>query len=375
MEHMNEQTLMYLCSAENLAAACIESLSRNAVADVYLYGAGNGCGVYIDLLNRFHIPIRAILDTNRQGTYRSYPVLRYDDFLRSQMPNPETTGIVISAPAFADEIHSKLSDVFPERNLFQFDVWAFAAADSPAAFRKYLQNNWHALHRLYNDLQDDGSRQTLLSVLEGRVTGDLSFFRSCSCPDMYEPKDIYTLSGREVLVDLGAYDGDTLSKFIEACPDYAAAYGFEPEPAFAEALDSLSRREANRGKKLSVVKKGAWHQTGTVSFAWDGNDGGTIRTGNAQEGEVRIQTVRVDDAVREPISFLKMDIEGAELNALKGSEKQISANHPKLAICVYHKPEDLTDIWEYLRDLVPEYRFYLRHHGAAGADTVLYAVI
>ena len=79
--------------------------------------------------------------------------------------------------------------------------------------------------------------------------------------------------------------------------------------------------------------------------------------------------------VKEPISFMKMDIEGAELRALHGAEKQIRTNRPKLAVCVYHKNEDILEIWNYLRELVPEYRFYLRHHTTAGAETVLYALI
>ena len=69
-----------------------------------------------------------------------------------------------------------------------------------------------------------------------------------------------------------------------------------------------------------------------------------------------------------------MDIEGSELEALHGAEKQIVKNHPVLAVCVYHKIEDILNIWDYLRMLVPSYRFYLRHHMWSGSETVLYAI-
>lgn len=70
-----------------------------------------------------------------------------------------------------------------------------------------------------------------------------------------------------------------------------------------------------------------------------------------------------------------MDIEGSELAALRGAEKTIKKSKPKLAICVYHKPEDLITIPQFISSLVPEYKFFLRHHQYISWDTVLYAII
>ena len=80
-------------------------------------------------------------------------------------------------------------------------------------------------------------------------------------------------------------------------------------------------------------------------------------------GEVKINVVPLDEVlVGEPVTFIKMDIEGSELRALKGARKLITKNHPKLAICVYHKNEDFIQIPQYLHKLVPEYKFYMKHH-------------
>jgi hypothetical protein len=71
-----------------------------------------------------------------------------------------------------------------------------------------------------------------------------------------------------------------------------------------------------------------------------------------------------------------MDIEGAELDALKGAEETIKRDKPKLAICIYHKDSDFVETPEYIHEFVPEYRLYVRHHGRTSArETVLYAVI
>lgn len=77
----------------------------------------------------------------------------------------------------------------------------------------------------------------------------------------------------------------------------------------------------------------------------------------------------------EGASYIKMDIEGAELKALEEARNTIVNYKPKLAICVYHKPEDIIEIPLYIHKIVPEYRFYLRHHSKTAEETVLYAIV
>ena len=82
----------------------------------------------------------------------------------------------------------------------------------------------------------------------------------------------------------------------------------------------------------------------------------------------------LDVCVSDPVTFIKMDIEGAELEALKGSSKIIKKYMPKLAISLYHKKDDILEIPLYIKELVPEYKLYIRHYSNAGVETVLYAV-
>ena len=73
--------------------------------------------------------------------------------------------------------------------------------------------------------------------------------------------------------------------------------------------------------------------------------------------------------------MIKLDIEGAELEALKGARETILRHKPKLAICIYNKPEDMIDIPLYIKELVPEYKLYVRHYTNTNDETVLYAVM
>jgi len=91
-----------------------------------------------------------------------------------------------------------------------------------------------------------------------------------------------------------------------------------------------------------------------------------------------IETISLDEYLKdekEKVTFIKMDIEGAELNALKGAERIIREQKPKLAICIYHKPEDVWEIPSLLLNFVSDYKFYIRHNTYSFLyDTTLYAL-
>lgn len=88
-----------------------------------------------------------------------------------------------------------------------------------------------------------------------------------------------------------------------------------------------------------------------------------------------IPVVALDDVCKdEAVTFIKMDIEGSERNALLGSERTIARCKPKLAISIYHKPEDVWELPELILRMNPEYALYVRHYSLTAEDTVLYAI-
>ena len=95
-----------------------------------------------------------------------------------------------------------------------------------------------------------------------------------------------------------------------------------------------------------------------------------------KSGALTIKGVSLDNIIKnEKVTFIKMDVEGSELAALKGAKNTIIKYHPKLAICIYHKPEDILEIPAYILELVPEYKFYIRHYTSCMWETVLYAEV
>lgn len=122
-------------------------------------------------------------------------------------------------------------------------------------------------------------------------------------------------------------------------------------------------------EKIFLHPEGLWNEPLDISYSVELSQS-TIGAGDAQ-GHV----ARLDDLIGDArVTFLKMDIEGAELKALEGARGTILANRPKLAICVYHHFKDLWEIPLFIKSLVPEYRIFLRHHTKLEYETVCYAL-
>jgi FkbM family methyltransferase len=236
--------------------------------------------------------------------------------------------------------------------------------------RAWLEANKARFGAAYDLLADDLSRETFAAFLNSKLGAAADALGEVSRKEQYFPKGIIELSDREVFVDGGAYTGDTLLTFLRLTGGKSArCCAFEPEAATAARLAATVEK---RGlQSVTVHNKGLWSAPATLPFAvWHGTSASAV----SGEGEVSVEADTIDRAAPDA-TFIKLDIEGAELEALKGAAETIKRNRPKLAVCVYHKPGDLFEIPLFLRSLAPEYRFYLRQHQPVACETVLYAVI
>lgn len=191
--------------------------------------------------------------------------------------------------------------------------------------------------------------------------------------NQYYPSDIFSLGENEVMVELGANDGRTLLEFLDKVNrKYNCIYCFEPDKMCIEQLKRIIDKEKGC---ITLIERGAWDKKACLSFYSDPEHGASHIVENDVMAEDVILVDSVDDCVDSIVTYMKMDIEGAELKALQGAKNVIKQFKPKLAVCVYHNKEDILDVVDYLSELVPEYRFYLRHHNWAATETVLYAMV
>lgn len=236
--------------------------------------------------------------------------------------------------------------------------------------RAYLEAHKAQFGAAYELLADDLSRKTFEAFLNAKLGGVAGALAAVSCKEQYFPKGIIELSDREVFVDGGAYTGDTLLTFLRLSGSKSArCHAFEPDPATAARLTATVEKRGLRG--VTVHNKGLWSAPATLPFSvWHGTSASAV----SGAGEVTVEADAVDRAAPDA-TFIKLDVEGAELEALRGAAETIRRNRPKLAVCVYHKPGDLFEIPLFIESLVPEYRLYLRQHQPVACETVLYAVL
>jgi FkbM family methyltransferase len=249
---------------------------------------------------------------------------------------------------------------------------------------EYVQNmprtrEWFAKNRIldvYDMLADKESKRVYATVLCNRIAFGGDLYSTVLCPGKEYFPAVFSLGADEVFVDCGAYTGDSMLKFIRALggKSFKAIHAFEIE---AHNFAKLEKKAASlkNAENIFCHRAAVWNKTGILSFgrdSVDGGMGGSIR----KTGDVffmdRVSSVRIDD-VAPNATFIKMDVEGAELNALKGAENTIKGNAPKLAISLYHQLNDLWEIPVYLHEIMPEYRFYVRHYAANAYNTTLYA--
>ena len=187
--------------------------------------------------------------------------------------------------------------------------------------------------------------------------------------NQYFPPDLVCLGTHESFVDAGAFTGDTVVDFLKrTAADFDSIHCFEVDANNFQGLQATTSG-LPQTEKIFLHPEGLWNEALDISYSMEKSQS-TIGAGNAS-GCV----VRLDDVIgRERVTFLKMDIEGAEIKALEGAKKTILANKPKLAICVYHHFKDLWEIPLFIKNLVPEYRIYLRHHTKLEYETVCYAL-
>jgi len=194
--------------------------------------------------------------------------------------------------------------------------------------------------------------------------------------DTYFDKDIILpfLGKNEVFIDAGSYNLFNALRFYELCKkqgaDVKKIYSFEPNQKQYE----LCVKKGIEIGCVEVIKAGLWSCDTKLSFIDETNRMGGSRV--ISESENKVQVVALDDTLPkdECVTFIKMDIEGAELEALKGAKQIIKRDRPKLAICIYHKANDYIEIPTYLRSIVPDYKMWLRTYKTTGGDTVLYCV-
>lgn len=349
--------------------AAVEALHSKRVAAVF--GAQRLGERVRDALKSSGIEVVAFIDNSpaKQNTVvGGIPVLSLSQLTDKGMP------IVIATTRFSTSIARQLqgdgfSNFLPYSVMSLLDEQGFPDEIPYVGIQQDFAEHAHKYLELFLSLADDKSRRVLDGLIHYRMQYDSHFAADVAdeYARQYFDADLIRFSGEDVFVDLGGYDGDTAEKFIEFSGGaYRRIYLFEPDE---NLLERAASRLQNHGN-IEFVPAGAYSSDGELRFAASGRTNGAI----SDAGELVVPVRMLDSVVRERPTLIKMDIEGAETDALRGASKLIRQFRPKLAIAAYHYGKDLWRLPDVVRDIEPGYRFYLRHYSETGLESVIYAL-
>jgi len=250
--------------------------------------------------------------------------------------------------------------------------------------RAYFKKKKNEVDIIASALQDEESKRTYLSIIEYRKR---EFSRQLfqkkentpiyhGCENQYFINDFFKYEENEILVDCGAYIGDSIEAFLKIVPNFSKIIALEPDSNNFKQLQEKYKETKN----IFLINAGVWEKNDCLNFSMEEYGPVSCLSKSNPKDNKKIISVNVlaldtiEEVKKSKVSFIKMDIEGAELEALKGAEETIKKNKPRLAISIYHYNRHFIEIPEYIHSIVPEYKLYVRHHNKEYPhETVLYA--
>jgi len=230
-----------------------------------------------------------------------------------------------------------------------------------------------AIRSCYGALADQSSKRELCEQLLWRYwLDDAALSPALDARGTYFPMDLLSPSDQEVFVDCGAFNGDTLSSFAEHWGGkFRRVFCFEPDPANLAALSSAVRT-MHLADRVTTLPYAVGNLNGAVSFSCTGSAGSHL---TAAGSAAAIPCRRLDDSDWPLVpTYIKMDIESAEPEALVGARELLRRHQPVLAVCTYHRSEHLWQIPNLIRSMVPEYHLFLRRYAEDCWEGVCYGI-
>lgn len=346
---------------------------------VVVYGCGDGLITFsVFVLDKYDIRPEVLLDTKfREPTeVDGIPAMAPTDYRPPTELRDEAVAVItIGKRRFHPEIVACLNELGFKHIILATDIYEYHLSHAPRGFEQlgqpFFQAQADGIRAAYALLADAHSQEVFLQVLHTHVARMPVPIRHEALDDQYFPRDVPLRRGVARTVNCGAYDGDTVRQLHARHGKIEMLVCFEPDLAnFARLSAYLAEQSGTLADSVMAFPCGVWRGEEQLRFG----GGQRINSSIHENGDVVIQCVALDHVIPDfRPTFINMDIEGAEVEALHGAAELIRRHQPDLGICVYHRPEHLWDIALYLNRLNQDYRFYLRNYTGFPAETVLYA--
>ena len=337
---------------------------------IVIYGMGNGADKIINVCSRYGIEISDFFASDgfvRGQVFHGKTVLSF-----SQIKEKYGKDNIIVLVAFASSLPDVMATIAAVSEECETYIPDVPVRGENVFCEAFEQENKEEIQKALSLLSDERSREVFVGVMDFRRTGKLDILNQTSDKTAEVLKELLHFSEYRILGDIGAYNGDTAEELINNCPLAKKIYSLEPDRRNFRKLSDFSS-----GKdKVIPINAAAWNKNCTLIF----DDSGNRNAGLAEEGiskrKVKVNAITLDSIFADGVDYIKYDVEGAEKEALEGSENTIRKYRPDLLISLYHRTEDLHSLILKVHEICPDYKLYVRRYPYIPAwDLNLYATI
>lgn len=317
---------------------------------VVIYGMGNGAEKIISVLNDYDIAVSAIFASDefvRGHSFSGFKVKKYSEICNEF----SDFNVVLAFASRIESVIENIKAINSRHKVFAPDV---PVAGKGIFTRSYFEENREKFEAVYSCLADEESKRVYENIINFKISGKIDYLLNSTENDkncIYQ--NLLKLGSSETIVDMGAYDGDTIKEFSDFTnSSYKHIYALEPDE---KNFKKLTKNTADM-ENITLYNMGAWNKKDTLIF-----DRRAGRNSKLSAAGVPVKVSDIDSLINDKISLLKMDIEGAELKALEGCKNTIAKYKPKLYICAYHRNEDMFAIPLKILEYNKNYKIYFRH--------------
>lgn len=322
---------------------------KTAKKPILLYGMGNGADKIISVLDGYGIKISGVFVSDgfvRKKTFHGFEIL---DYATAKSRFGDMIVLVCFGTSLADVI-GNIKNIAAEQELYAPDVAVYGGVLFNA---EYVAENREKLEKVYNMLADDVSKKVFENAVKYKLSGKIEYLFECETPleEVYE--NVLKFTADETYYDLGAYRGDTVEEFLSHVNGYEKIIAVEPD---FKTYNKLCVATSNL-KNIENINACVSDTDGEALFNMQSSRGSAISGGGNS-----VKSVTIDELSKKAVpTYIKMDIEGAELQAIDGAADVISRFKPKMQIAAYHRSEDLFALPLRVLSLRQDYKIYLRH--------------
>lgn len=330
---------------------------------VLIYGTGNGADRILDELQRLGIPVSGIFASDgfvRSRTFRGFPVISYTQ-AKEQFGDFLT---LISFGSQREEVIENFIKVSRERETYSVDVPVYG---DNIFNRDFYESHISEINQVRNMLCEEKSKAVFDNIINFKLTGDMNFLLECETSRDEAYKNILNPGDDEIYMDLGAFNGDTVSEFLGNVSSYKKIYAAEPD------IKNFTKLRNNTGhlENIECLNVCISDRCGEVTFSKHGG-----RNSNAEKNGNTVKCVTVDSILgNDDVTYIKFDVEGLEKEAIDGAAETIKRCRPKMLVSCYHRSEDIFAIPLQIMSIRDDYKVYIRHNPYIPAwDTQFYFI-